>query len=304
MKVETTSTQVLNEKAVLAALEQSLAMIEFNTQGEVLWANENFARAMGYRVSELPGLHHRQFCPPDFVRSADYEKLWDSLRRGKKFQEKILRVTKDGRSLWLEATYIPILNEVGQVIAVLKVATDITAREAATSNLTLELQQMAESLFRRTEDGIKRNQQLADAIERVMHDNESNLTSLHDLEQQTGAVRRIVQTIRDFASQTNLLALNAAIEAAHAGEHGLGFNVVATEVRKLAKHVQEAAQEIQATVLGISKQVDKVSGGTKNSQQAIEESQHQIQQAVDEFAGIGEAAEKLDMQAKTLSQMM
>ncbi|WP_407701298.1 methyl-accepting chemotaxis protein [Tumebacillus algifaecis] len=163
---------------------------------------------------------------------------------------------------------------------------------------------MAESLFRRTEDGIKRNQQLADAIERVMHDNESNLTSLHDLEQQTGAVRRIVQTIRDFASQTNLLALNAAIEAAHAGEHGLGFNVVATEVRKLAKHVQEAAQEIQATVLGISKQVDKVSGGTKNSQQAIEESQHQIQQAVDEFAGIGEAAEKLDMQAKTLSQMM
>ncbi|GMX60596.1 hypothetical protein Elgi_06750 [Paenibacillus elgii] len=56
------TTQVLNEKAVLAALEQSLAMIEFNVQGEVLWANENFAHAMEYSLSELVGVHHRRFC--------------------------------------------------------------------------------------------------------------------------------------------------------------------------------------------------------------------------------------------------
>ncbi|MBE9916496.1 PAS domain-containing protein [Paenibacillus donghaensis] len=278
-------------------------MIEFNIQGEVLWANENFAHAMEYSLSELAGVHHRQFCTENFVNSPDYALLWNNLRSGKMFQEKIIRVTKKGRILNLEATYMPIFDENGQVAAVLKVATDITEREAAKAQLTCGLQKMSEELLARTEEGITRNQQVASAITRLMEENEKNLSYLHDLEQQNLSVRRIVQTIREFASQTNLLALNAAIEAAHAGEYGRGFNVVATEVRKLAKSVQEAAQEIQATIEGISKHVDRVSDGTKASQRTIVDSQHTIRQAVEEFAGIGESVGKLDVQAKMLNQI-
>lgn len=298
------TTHVLDEKAIFAALEQSLAMIEFTIQGEVLWANENFAQAMGYPLSELVGLHHRQFCTTDFANSSEYLSLWKNLRNGKIFQEKIVRVTKDGRQLHLEATYMPIRDDRGQVIAVMKVATDITEREAAIAEVTSELQQMSEELLTRTEEGITRNQQVSAAIIRVMEDHDRSLAELQDLEQQNKDVRRIVRTIREFAAQTNLLALNAAIEAVHAGEHGRGFHVVATEVRKLAEKVQEAAQEIQATVEGISKQVERVSEGTKISQNAIVDSQSQIQQAVEEFAGIGEAVGKLDGQAKSLGSLL
>lgn len=297
------TTQVLNEKAILAALEKSLAMIEFNIHGEVLWANENFAQAMGYRVQELVGVHHRLFCTAEYANSSDYLSLWNNLRNGKMFQEKIVRVAKDERILNLEATYMPIHDENGRVVAVLKVATDITERESAKAQITSELKSMSEELLSRTEEGITRNQQVSSAILRLTEDNKRNLGYLDDLEQQNIAVQRIVKTIRQFASQTNLLALNAAIEAVHAGEHGRGFHVVATEVRKLAEKVQQATQEIQATIEGISQHVERVSEGMQTSQKVIADSQQQIQRVVEEFAGIGEAVGKLDEQAKTLSRM-
>jgi PAS domain S-box-containing protein len=298
------STQVLEEKAVLAALEKSLAMIQFHPDGTVLWANDLFARAMGYSAAELRGIHHRQFCTSEYSTSAEYGNLWRNLQSGKLFQEKIVRVAKSGALLSLEATYMPIRDERGEVTAVLKVATDITAREAAAAEVTTALQQMAEDLLQRTEEGIERSRQVVSAIERVLGENEVNLRALQELEKRTKEIGGIVQTIRDFASQTNLLALNAAIEAAHAGEHGRGFNVVATEVRKLANQVQLAADEIQATVEGIAKQVSQVDKGTKSSQQTIISSERQIQQAVAEFTGISEAAGKLEGQAKALSELL
>lgn len=297
------TTQVLNEKAVLSALEKSLAMIEFDNQGEVLWANDNFAQAIGYNRSELIGMHHREFCTPDFLNSPDYAQLWNNLRNGKLFQEKIIRITKGGELLHLEATYMPILDENGQVTAVLKAATDITSRELANAQVVAVLQKMSEELLTRTKEGKNSNGQVASAISRLMEENESNLTFLQELEEQNIAVRQIVQMIREFASQTNLLALNAAIEAAHAGEHGRGFEVVASEVRKLARNVQEAAQDIQSTLEQIAKQVNKVNDGTKHAQHMIVESQNSIQQAVQEFESIGEAIGNLDAQAKTLNQL-
>ncbi|TDL57149.1 methyl-accepting chemotaxis protein [Paenibacillus dendritiformis] len=298
------STQVLEEQAMLAALEQSLAMIEFNIEGEVLWANHLFAQTMGYTASELVGKHHRMFCTQQFVGSSEYDTFWENLRNGIKFQQKIARVAKNGDLVWLEATYMPVLDDKGCTVAVLKVATDITPRENAASRMTDELRLMAEDLLKRTEEGVERNQQVAAAIQRAVTDSEDNLTLLRELEDEHKSITGIVQMIRNFASQTHLLGLNAAIEAAHAGDHGLGFQVVAAEVRKLAEHVQEAAKNVQAAIERIADKVGQVGGGTKNSRNGIVECQHQIQQATEEFAKIGKAAGNLDAQAKTLSEMM
>lgn len=303
-KAQYATTQVLDQKSVLAAIEQSLAMIEFDSQGRVLWVNENFAKSMGYRSAEMPGMLHSQLCLPEFVNSPEYMKLWEGLRQGKSFQDKIVRVTKQGRSICLEATYMPILNNEGRVDAILKIATDIAEREKVAARVTTELLRMSEELLSRAKEGIARSYEVESAIEKVVAGSHENMAVLEQLEGQTGLIRRMVLTIRDIASQTHLLALNAAIEAAHAGEHGRGFNVVAVEVRKLAGQVQEATKEVNLYVEGIVAQVQEIVKGTKASQVVVTDSQTRIQQAVDEFIGIGEAAKQLDAQAKDLSQIM
>lgn len=297
------STQVLDVPAVLAAIEQSLAMIEFDTEGRVLWANERFAQAMAYPASEMPGMLHRQFCTPEFVNSAEYTALWNNLREGRSFQDKILRVSKDGRQLWFEATYTPIVDAEGQVTGILKVATDITARENATASFTNELRMMAGELLKRTEEGIAGTREIAAAINRGVQKVGENMDMIRSLQQEASSVRSIIDTISDVASQTQLLSLNAAIEAAHAGEYGRGFNVVASEVRKLSKQAGDAAREVNGSLRGITVQVDKITTEMKFSQTLITDSQVLIENAVNEFSVIGEAARQLDQQARTLAEL-
>lgn len=298
------SSQVLEQNAVLAAIEQSLALIEFDIEGKVLWANDNFARAMGYEASEMVGMMHRQFCTQEFVNSSEYTTLWNNLKSGRPFQEKILRMSKNQQLLWFEATYTPVYDTEGHVQAVIKVATDITSREISTTQMTIDLQHMAEDLLRRAEEGVSSSHQIATAIERVVQESNDNMHTLQLLESKADSVRGIMQTIRDVASQTNLLALNAAIEAAHAGEHGRGFSVVATEVRKLSIQAEEATKEVNANLEGITSEVTAIAKGTHRSQTVIIDSQRLAQQAVDEFTGIGQAALQLDAQAKKLAGIM
>ncbi|MHA0856931.1 methyl-accepting chemotaxis protein [Paenibacillus sp. CMAA1364] len=298
------STQVLEKDAVLIAIEQSLAMIEFNIEGKVLWANDNFAKAMGYDAVEMKGMMHRQFCTSEFVGSPEYKELWNNLRSGHAYQEKILRVTKSRQLKWFEATYTPVYDTEDQVIAVIKIATDITARENASTKVTSELQEMADDLLKRAEDGVTSSHQIATAIEQVVNESKENMAILQLLEERANSLQNIIKSIRGIASQTNLLALNAAIEAAHAGEHGRGFSVVASEVRKLANQSEEATKEVNASLLAVAKQISEVATGTKRSQAFIIDSQRRTQEAVDEFTGIGEAARQLDQQAKVLGDML
>ncbi len=129
------TADVAGYKGLMAALERSMAVVEFDLNGKVLRTNDNFLQALGYRPDELSAKSHRDFCLPALTNSAAYGEFWAALRAGKFVSGTFQRVNKDGQTVWLEASYNPVLDERGQVLKVVKyalVVTDKVAQEAAT----------------------------------------------------------------------------------------------------------------------------------------------------------------------------
>lgn len=100
----------MNARAVLAAMNRSQAIIEFDTTGTILHANENFLNAMGYQLSEIVGQHHRMFVEPEEAASADYAAFWAELAEGRFDRRQYKRIAKGGREIWIEASYNPVFR--------------------------------------------------------------------------------------------------------------------------------------------------------------------------------------------------
>ncbi len=123
------SSQTADLEALLKALDKSQAVIQFDLTGKILTANSNFLSALGYTLSEIQGQHHSMFVEPDYARSRDYQLFWERLRAGEYQAAEYKRLGKDGKEVWIQASYNPILDARGQPYKVVKFATDITAEK-------------------------------------------------------------------------------------------------------------------------------------------------------------------------------
>ncbi|MBD9643508.1 MULTISPECIES: PAS domain-containing methyl-accepting chemotaxis protein [Pantoea] len=239
------------QRAMTTAIERSMAVIAFNLKGEVLMTNDNFLKTMGYNASEVIGVHHSQFCPPEMRNSDEYRRFWHKLNQGEFISGQFQRVNKRGQTVWLRATYNPVFNETGELYKVVKFATDVTAqveknqqeRDAAQQAYQTALQTSESTRLGATviENSVQTMNDLAGELHGISGD-------INDLSQSSDRIGAIVESIRRIADQTNLLALNAAVEAARAGQHGRSFAVVANEVRTLAANINRATTEIENMV--------------------------------------------------------
>ncbi|MEM1229922.1 MAG: methyl-accepting chemotaxis protein [Pseudomonadota bacterium] len=116
-------------RAQISAIHRSQAVIEFDPRGEILSANDNFLECMGYSVDEIIGKHHRMFVSQSYAGTAEYQAFWAALARGDFHAGEYKRLGKGGKEIWINATYNPIRNEDGQVVKVVKFATDVTAQK-------------------------------------------------------------------------------------------------------------------------------------------------------------------------------
>ncbi len=129
---------------VVDALSRSQAIIEFDLQGNILDANENFCRALGYRLEEIKGQHHRIFCDPAYAATAEYRQFWANLGSGKFDAGEYKRHTKAGEEIWIQASYNPVLRG-GKPIKVVKIAADITAAKARATEDAAKLSAISHS---------------------------------------------------------------------------------------------------------------------------------------------------------------
>ncbi|MBK4990692.1 methyl-accepting chemotaxis protein [Pseudomonas sp. S36] len=238
-------------ESLIKALMRSTAVIEFDLDGNILTANDRFLSAVGYRLDQIRGKHHRIFCEPEEANSTAYQAFWDKLRRGEYIAERFKRIDAHGRVIWLEASYNPIFNAHDELYKVVKFATVIT-EQVNQEQAVASAADVAYNTSRDTDDSARRATDVVTQSVSVMRGLEASMQQaaegIQALDTQSRVIGSIIKTISDIAGQTNLLALNAAIEAARAGEQGRGFAVVADEVRQLASRTSTATEEIARVV--------------------------------------------------------
>jgi len=120
------NTEETSMKNVMAAIDRAQGVIEFNLDGTIITANENFLKTLGYGLSDIQGRHHRMFCEPEYASTPEYEEFWMKLRRGEFTAGEFHLVGRGGKEVWIIASYCPVMGENGKVEKVIKVATDIT----------------------------------------------------------------------------------------------------------------------------------------------------------------------------------
>ena len=238
-------------KGKLQALDRAMGIIEFNLDGSIVDANQNFLSLVGYSLAELKGQHHRLFCKPALANSSEYQDFWRRLNQGEFFNGQFERVGKRGQTLWLEASYNPVYDASGKLSKVVKFASDVTAMVEKHKQDTQSASQayhISVETRKAAEHGTGVIQQAASEMRGIAANIEDSSVIIARLGERSEQITAIVKTIRGIADQTNLLALNAAIEAARAGEQGRGFAVVADEVRQLASRTSGSTMEISEMV--------------------------------------------------------
>lgn len=260
----------------VAAIDKSQAVIEFNMDGTVLTANDNFLRALGYSLREIEGRHHSMFVDPSERAGDAYREFWTGLNRGDYQAAEYKRMDKGGKDVWIQASYNPIIDLNGKPFKVVKYATDTTAQVIARmkservrsmmESVAAGAEELNASVSEISEAMVKSKETASLAVVRVDAADEK----AQRLSMAAQSMGGIVEMIGDITGQINLLALNATIESARAGEAGRGFAVVASEVKKLASQVKDAADKISEEIAALNAISGDVVGALNVIKQAIQ----------------------------------
>jgi methyl-accepting chemotaxis protein len=237
--------RTVDHEAQIEAINKSQGMIEFAMDGTILSANENFLGAMGYTLDEVRGRHHRMFVDAQEADGPEYRAFWERLNRGEFVAGEFRRVGKDGRDVWIQASYNPILDLRGRPRKVVKFASDVTERK--------RLQQEAVEQRRRTMEltgqVVESANQFAEGS-RVIAESSANLsdgaqTQAASVEEMTASVDQLTSAIQVISRSAASAKEQADGTAASAKESGKTVAEALTAMRLIEKSSEQIDDIIQ-----------------------------------------------------------
>ncbi len=171
---DSASEQTLQDlRSQVDAINRSQAVIEFQLDGTIITANENFLKALGYALEEIQGRHHSLFVEPAFRESAEYKQFWRELAAGRFQSSEYKRIGKGGKEVWIQASYNPVLDASGRPYKVVKFATDVTE---------MVRQRLANIRFAGMVENSPVNTMFADPDHKIQYINQASIRTLRTIE--------------------------------------------------------------------------------------------------------------------------
>ncbi len=239
------------EKAIedaekLEAISRSQAVIEFYPTGEIITANDNFCKTLGYALSEITGRHHSLFCRKDYAASPEYKDFWARLAGGAFIANEFVRVGKGGKEVWIQAAYNPILDSSGKVCKVVKFATDVTERMSAITEIGTAMKAMSNGDLTLSLD-----RPFVPSMEDLRHHFNATLAQLRSTMENIGiSVAAIADGSREISQNAGSLSRRTEQNAASLEETAAALEEITTTVNDTSARAQEAGSLVNETRSG------------------------------------------------------
>jgi methyl-accepting chemotaxis protein len=228
-----------------AAVNKSMAVIEFELDGRIVTANENFLQPMGYSLDEIRGKHHGMFVDDSYRHSAEYREFWARLGRGEYLSGEYRRIGKGGREVWIQGSYTPIVDQNGRAFKVVKYATDVTAQVRLRKDLEGVMGKVAENahtLASASEELTSVSQQMASSAEETRA--QANVVSAAG-EQMSKNAQTVSKSVEDLGASIREIA-KSAHQAAEVATTGVDVaNTTTATVTKLGESSAEIGKVLK-----------------------------------------------------------
>ena len=287
------NTQQTYEKqeaeGIVNAINNSFAYIEFDTKGNILAANDIFLNVLEYSAQDIQGKHHRIFCDSDYTNSNDYIKYWEDLGNGVVKKGQFARVSRNGKKVWIQAVYSPVKDEMGRIVKIVKIATDITRQK----EIELETQEAAIEVSR-----VIGAMSEGDLTKRYSIASSGALKTMGEgLNETLETLNQLIGTV--VVNSENIVSASAQIAAA-ATELSAGATNQASSVEEISSSMEEMTANIQQTSSN-SKQTERISVQAAKdiqlSKDSVIQTVHSMKTIASKISIIGEISRQTNLLA-------
>lgn len=268
-----TSQKMLNAnfQGQIEAIGKSQAVIEFNMDGTIIGANENFLSAMGYQLDEIKGHHHSLFIEAGVRETAEYKQFWQSLNRGDFDSGEYKRIGKGGKEVWIQASYNPIMDANGKPFKVVKYATDVSARKYAVKEISQSLMSLSQGDL-------------------------SNLITV-PLEGEFDELKEAINsTIERFSDMVSQIRTSANFVSTSANEIQTGTADLSQRTESQAASLEETSSSVEELTQTVNQNADNAKSAVSLAAEANQKATvggEVVNQAVVAMRGIGGASKKI-----------